>query len=296
MNNKRSIMLAVTGAVLATISQAQAANTYNNLDLLLDFRNYTTQTEPNVTVDLGNVNTFVSTVQALPGGTAVLDTGGSFTATVAAGLPTGFSYSGLTSVLGGAPSQANAYGFSAAAADAVNGTGLLYLTRSQSSPSLASGAAGTPSSQQGLTAQASTATAIGLIGAESAGAITAPTTLAGSGANAVSYPPADADSYQSQGQDPANHNTIDYGGNQSASTGAGGKMELLQTGSANIYEALWEVPVSGNGSDTYLGFFTFQTDGEVEFTAVPEPATYGLLAGLGLLAVAVRRQFRALTA
>jgi hypothetical protein len=62
---------------------------------------------------------------------------------------------------------------------------------------------------------------------------------------------------------------------------------------------LWEVPVTG--SDTYEGYFTFQTDGEVDFTtaavvAVPEPATYGLLAGAGLLAVAKRRQFRSRSA
>jgi hypothetical protein len=61
------------------------------------------------------------------------------------------------------------------------------------------------------------------------------------------------------------------------------------------------VPVSKTGVDVYEGFFTFKTDGEIDFTtatvsAVPEPATYGLLAGLGLLAVAMRRQFRSMIA
>lgn len=278
-------MLAVSGAALVAASQAQAQNTFNNEDLLLNFRNYTTQTDPNVTVDLGNINTFISTVAALPGGTAVLDTGSTFTANVTGG----FSYTGLSALLG-APSTGNAIGFSAAAADGTGGTGLLFLTRSQSSASLTPPSH--PSAAQGLTAQASTAEAINNIGLLTA--TSAASTLAGSGKNAVSYPSGNANSYQNQGQDPANPNTIDYGGSQSTASGAGGKIELQQTGAANIYEALWEVPVGG--PDTYEGYFTFQTDGEVDFTtavvAVPEPATYGLLAGIGLLAVGMRRQFR----
>src|SRR5580692_3573910 len=118
MNRKQTIMLALSGAALMAGSQAQAQNVYNNEDLLLDFRNYTDAiasppiASDNVSIDLGNVNTFVSSVAAMPGGTAVLDTGAGFTATVG----NGFSYAGLTSVLG-APSTGNQIGFSAAAAD-----------------------------------------------------------------------------------------------------------------------------------------------------------------------------------
>jgi hypothetical protein len=294
MTKKRLIMLPMCGAALVAASQAQAQNTFNNEDLLLNFRNYTTQTDPNVTVDLGNVNTFVSTVAALPGGTAVLDSGSGITPTVAAGLPTAFSYSGLTGALG-APSTGNVIGFSAAAADGT-GSGLLYLTRTQTSASL------TPpthiSAQQSLTAQANTALAINNIGSLTTGSPAA--TLTGSGVNAVSYPSANANSYQSQGQDSGNPSEIDFGGSQSTASGAGGVIESQVNGSANVYEALWEVPVKGTGSDTYEGYFTFQTDGEVDFTtaavvAVPEPAVYGLLAGVGLMAVAMRRQVRSLS-
>lgn len=47
---------------------------------------------------------------------------------------------------------------------------------------------------------------------------------------------------------------------------------------------------SGVSTLTDLGYFTLGSDGSFTFTAVPEPATYGLLAGLGVLAVSLRRQ------
>jgi hypothetical protein len=289
MNKQLSIILAMTGAILLAASQAQAqSNTYNNEDLLLNFRNFSTQTDPNVTIDLGNVNSFVTTVAGLPGGTAVLDTGTGFTAS----LSTGFSYAGLTGLLG-APASGNEIGFSAAAADSTGDTGLLFLTRTQSTGTLTPPAVS--SSQQGLTAQATTAQAISLIGFET----TTATTLPGSSGNSVYYSSGDANSYQSQAQDPGNFNVIDYGGSQSTANGAGGKMELEQSGSANLFEALWEVPISGSGSDTYEGYFTFQTDGEVDFTtvaAVPEPSTYVLLLVTGVFGFAFRRQIHSLIA
>jgi hypothetical protein len=287
MYKKQSIVPALAGFLLVAASQAQAQNTYNNEDLLLNFRNYTTQTDPNVTVDLGNVNSFVSAVAALPGGTAVLDTGTGYTAS----FVTGFSYAGLTGELG-APSAGNEIGFSAAAADGTGGTGLLYLTRKQSTASLVPPAIS--SSQQGQTAQATTAAAIALIGQET----TSGTTLPGSGNNSVFYSSGDPNSYQVQGQDPANTFVIDYGGSQSTAAGAGGKLELQETGAANLYESLWEVPTTDSGnSDTYEGYFTFQPDGEVDFTtSVPEPSTYALLLGTGVFAFAFRRQIRRLIA
>ena len=279
-------------------AQAQAQNTFNNEDLLLDFRNATTPTDNDVTVDLGNVNSFVSAVAGLAGGTVILDNGSGFTATTGAGLPTGFSYAGLTSVLG-TPSSGNAIGFSAAAADSTGGTGTLFLTRIQTSASL------TPPSpasfQQGSTAQATTAQHIGFIGQETTGTVLGSTVsvLPGSGNNAVEYSSGDAQSYQSEAQDTATHSTIDYAISQSTAASRGGLLEQKQTGAADIYEALWEVPVSGSGSDSYLGYFTFQPGGEVDFTtasAVPEPSTYALLALTGVLGLVFRRQIRSLVA
>ena len=66
--------------------------------------------------------------------------------------------------------------------------------------------------------------------------------------------------------------------------------------SGTVYEALWEVPQSGHGSDIYEGYFTFQQNGQLSFTgasAVPEPSTYALLVGTGVLALAMRRKVRA---
>jgi hypothetical protein len=287
MKKQPLLMLAVTGVLLAAGSQAQAQITYNNEDLLLNFRNATATTDPNVTVDLGNVNSFVSTVAALPGGTAVLDTGSGFTAS----LPSGFNYSGLTAVLG-APASGNVIGFSAAAADNVSST--LWLSRTQSGL--------TPpahkSLQGGSGPQGNTATAIGNIGAEAAGVNGDTIQLTGSGVNAVSYPSGDSYSYQSQGQGPGTPGVISYGGSQFTSAAAGGVLESAVDGSANVYEALWEVPVSGTGSDTYEGYFTFQPDGEVDFTttAVPEPSMYALLVATGVVMFAFRRKIRRLIA
>jgi len=72
-------------------------------------------------------------------------------------------------------------------------------------------------------------------------------------------------------------------------------------GSGVIYEDLWEnLKVGGVSTWTYTGYLSFDTTGSspsLTFTpkdlvAVPEPSTYGLLGGVGLLALGVRRQVR----
>jgi hypothetical protein len=94
---------------------------------------------------------------------------------------------------------------------------------------------------------------------------------------------------------------LDYK-NQLVTDSNGGNIESLQSGSGDVYSALWAVPsTQANASDTYEGYFTFKSDGEVDFTAaglsaVPEPSTYGLIAGLGLLGLAFRRQLRSVIA
>lgn len=63
-----------------------------------------------------------------------------------------------------------------------------------------------------------------------------------------------------------------------------------------IYEDLWKV--APGGADTYEGYFTFNYNADsLSFTGanvapVPEPTTYGMLAGAGLLIVGLRNQFR----
>jgi hypothetical protein len=50
------------------------------------------------------------------------------------------------------------------------------------------------------------------------------------------------------------------------------------------------------GQVTYVGDFTFNSDGTVDFStapsAVPEPSTYGLIAASGLLLLSFRNQVR----
>lgn len=60
---------------------------------------------------------------------------------------------------------------------------------------------------------------------------------------------------------------------------------------AKVRLDLYEAKPSINTA--YLGYIDFNGDGSAVFYApVPEPATYGLLAGLGILAVSVRQQLR----
>jgi hypothetical protein len=110
-------------------------------------------------------------------------------------------------------------------------------------------------------------------------------------------------SYQAQGEansSTAGQGSITFGGNESIVARDGGAIETIQNGSGNIYESLWEVPASDTvgGADTYLGYLTFQPNGEVDFTgsAVPEPSTYVLLLLTGVFGWVFRRQARSLVA
>jgi hypothetical protein len=68
--------------------------------------------------------------------------------------------------------------------------------------------------------------------------------------------------------------------------------------SSVIYEDLYKGVNSGGVAMNYVGYFTFDNTGASPsltftpsaFVPVPEPATYGMIAGLGLLLVSVRRQ------
>jgi hypothetical protein len=72
------------------------------------------------------------------------------------------------------------------------------------------------------------------------------------------------------------------------------------TGNRVLTEDLWNetLPASGTAVWTYQGFFTLDFSGSsplVTFTspvAVPEPSTYGILAGAGLLVLSLRRQLK----
>jgi hypothetical protein len=287
MTKQKSFILAMAGAALVAASHAQAqVAQYSDDDLLLNFRNTSSATPPNVVVDLGNVNTFVSTVAALPGGTAVLDVAGA-----TPGYANQFSAAQLTSTLGAASAN-NVIGFSAGAEDPTSDT--LFLTRVISGPTL-NGSTLTASAKQSASTQGATAQILQNIGLGYNGG-----TQLGTG-NAATVSAGNSLSYSSTAVDGTG--TMNYKGGQATTPGAGGNLEGAQSGSGAVYEALWEVPPSISRSnpgapDVFEGYFTFLADGEVDFTTspsvspVPEPATYGMIAGAGLLALAMRRQIR----
>ncbi|MBI3870614.1 MAG: PEP-CTERM sorting domain-containing protein [Verrucomicrobia bacterium] len=71
------------------------------------------------------------------------------------------------------------------------------------------------------------------------------------------------------------------------------------TGGAISRSDLFAVPpndLTVPASVQHLGYFELQADGDLWFVPVPEPSTYGLAAGAGLLFMALRRQLTQKTA
>jgi hypothetical protein len=277
MNKQKSIMIAVAGATVLAVSQGQAQINYNGDDLLLNFRDNAHVLNSGGTavaisgndleVDLGNINTFLSTAPA-----------GASETVVSSGLVTGAF---------AAPSSTAPIGMSASAGD--DNTSVLWLSRTIAGPTLSPPAV--ISAQQ--VSQGTTVTAIDNIGAGATAG-----TSDGVGAALVAAATS-GNSYQAQGEQNtslAGVQVINFGSSQNVNGTPPKLIEGTQNGTGNIYEALWEVPQLGDGSDTYLGYFTFQTDGEVDFTAVPEPGLYGVLAAGGLLVLAMRRQLASFVA
>jgi hypothetical protein len=262
MNTNQSIIIAMAGASLFAISQAMAQDPSpisvtgaTNGDLLLCFRNVSDTGAADVVVDLGPVTTFLATASSI-GTTIVLDSGASPANSAYTPL---FSIDELTSSAGlnGLPGSDSLIGFSALAVCASNNT--VYQTRVDCT------APQQPSPSKGDTA----ATAISEIGLGASGGelgeLTLVTALGGTDP-IVAVPSANQFSYQSEGEtSPSVYNEITLGGSQNIN-GINGPLENITDGSTTNYSAFWKVPVRGNGSDTYLGYFTFQADGEIDFT------------------------------
>lgn len=62
----------------------------------------------------------------------------------------------------------------------------------------------------------------------------------------------------------------------------------------NVYAYLYTIKPNTTAYDAtqYLGIFEFQPDGDLYFTPVPEPSTYGMITGLGLVVLSMGRYFR----
>ena len=77
-------------------------------------------------------------------------------------------------------------------------------------------------------------------------------------------------------------------------TWTGSVEQNFGSGKTAIYSDLFEINPNdtADGLTTYLGYFTVASSGAVSFTAVPEPGTFGILAGVGVLLMSVRRQLK----
>jgi PEP-CTERM motif len=288
MTKQKSLMVAMAGAALLAASQAQAqlSPAYTTGDLLLNFRNTANLSAADLTIDLGSVSTFA----AIPGGTYDLNSGGS-------ALPSITTVdSALSSVAFTAGELQTAYG-SSLTGIALSGAALTsdsdFVTRSQTST-----AAGSKGSS-GVQSQNTFANAVGNTGAGASGLDATTATSLDNGNRGASVASAQSFSYEAQ----ATHSSsvINWNGAFVTTTAGGGTMETAGLSSSAVYAGLWTSDQAGDAG-TDLGYFTFNPNGEVDFTslnpvsAVPEPSTYGLIAGVGLLAVAFRRQLRVLNA
>jgi hypothetical protein len=83
-----------------------------------------------------------------------------------------------------------------------------------------------------------------------------------------------------------NQETV-VGGGAAQYLSVNGNPNTIGLGSAELFATTVGIP-----SPVFdVGTFTLSGNGILTFTAVPEPSTYGVLAGLGLLALCLRRQF-----
>jgi hypothetical protein len=238
MITQKSFMIAVAGASLLAASQARAQSFgYSADDLVLNFRDTASITANDLEVNLGPI----SAIAAFQGTKIV--------------IPPSLAQSAY-----GIPSPSVPIGFSAAAADASGTTGTLWLTRGDPTPGTTPT---TESAQQVYSAQNLVAARIANIGVgANAGTILAQGEATVPGATS-------GNSYQAQAEQSSSSEAqliINFAGDENIAPSKGSNIESVQNGSGAVYEALWEVPVTGT-PDTYLGYFTFQPSGEVDYTS-----------------------------
>jgi hypothetical protein len=271
-------LLGIAALSLVSHSALAASSLFNYTsgDIILDL---SLSGYNDLEADLGHSSSFLS--QA-PGTTVVLAgqaSGGAFTSSQ---LQTDFGALGAGSTaLDGV--AFTAFGTTGSSAD--------FLTEARSNPSVQN----TPTPIGGGSVVSSVSSDIlGIVGSSSTTGIVywsknnnPPTGSEVNTATVVEIPtsgPANVDSFTTKSA-----NLIGDAGSGIQNTTANG----FTAGSTAIVSDLFEYT---SGSATYVGDFTFEPNGEVEFStpsAVPEPSTYGLLGGFGLLVLAFRRQFRA---
>jgi hypothetical protein len=252
-------LLGLAAAGLAGLSATAQQFNYNNGDLILDFSK---AGSADLEVDIGNVSQFTSQT---PGTTVTVG---------------GYSInSQLLSTFGGSLSGVQ---FSVFGTDA--NTPVDYLTLRRSTPSVQNPAPGDFTSSKLNTVSSDIQ---GIIGSGASKGILPwsagnPADPVANTTTAVVIPTSGVAAVNSFSS------LYNASGGLKSALAAPGIVNTAGTGSVSDLFAY-----AGAGSSTpstFLGDFSFNTDGSVSFStvAVPEPATYGLLAGAGLLMLTLR--------
>lgn len=276
---KKSIALAAAGISLLAATQAQAQFAYTRGDLMLNFRELNSGADGtyNVTMNLGGATSFVS---------ANLDNAIQITQ---------FNSSWLT----GDPASGNA------------GFGDLNNVRWSSSASTsptdaldpnhvwASKARTSNLSTDGSTAGNAGSTAWTRRSAGAQGPAGQLVDSVGVGANSIGTD-FSVDATRTSGASQTYRSIAGASGNYGGATTLFGATSLEQntaTLTGSSFLDLYSI-VPGSGASSYVGYFELQADGDLFFygaqysSVIPEPTTYAMLSGLGLLALALRRNFR----
>jgi hypothetical protein len=274
MRQKTKLLTLITvGAAVLGAAEARAQVTFTDQDLLLNFRQQVGSTPStfDVTVDLGNVNTFLNTYAQPGSGTTDLNALGLFNpAWLTSSTGNNAGYGNLNNVF-----------FDAVADNNTIGVKDLWATRLRGPTD----GVATPWNRASAIVQGGAATKINTVGANAgnsafAQAIAAPGTPAGFMGAA-----------RTTDQSANGYNTISAGGtfnNFFVPTTEGGTGASF---TSQVYLDFFAVP-HGSGPGTWEGTFILDPSGDLTFTAVPEPSAYGLVAGLGLLALAMRSGLR----
>ncbi len=284
MNRANKLMMvAVTITAVFNAAEAFAQGftpAYANQDLLLNFRQQPTAGAAglnDVTFDLGQVTSFVATY----GNSTVQINSGAFA--------NAYDPSLLTSAAGGNFGNLNNLHFGVVAANATAAVYDMWATAVRGANTDNSVADSTAWDRKRANNQSSAAQAITSVGnnAQSFG-----TTL-----SATAIKSLDASGYNniSGGGVYATY----FSGSTEGFTGqAFGANDVVRL---DLYSVVHTASTTIAGGAQYLGFFELQGDGDLFWVGkgfasavVPEPTTYGLLAGLGMLALTTRRQLRQL--
>lgn len=92
--------------------------------------------------------------------------------------------------------------------------------------------------------------------------------------------------------DPNSWNSNVKNGGVNSFTSNYGDPSVLFSGSSTILDLWYEKWQDAPTGPALLGTLTLGNDYSLTFTAVPEPSSYGLIAGLGLLMLGIRRQMK----